>query len=63
MPKHTHKHRSHPKEEPSKISIFMHNEIHAAPQKEADQTVTVNNESKEDGCVGCFKALFKSFKR
>lgn len=58
--RHRHKHRRTEKLEPSKISIFNKVDINLSPRS----SQSTNDESrKEDGCVGCFKSLFKSLRK
>jgi hypothetical protein len=46
------------------VSIFNKVEVHIeAPAVQKQQVDVVGGDKREDGCTGCFKALFKSLKR
>ena len=54
-----HKHHHEHKPKPSQVSIFNKVTVNAP----VEQKSQVRDESKEDGCTSCFKALFKSLRR
>lgn len=58
--KHHHQ-KQHEELKPSKISIFVKNEINIPNSNTQKQETTTNNETSDSGCSSCFKGLFKAF--
>ncbi len=57
---HHHKEHHHEDEKPSGISIFNRVTVNAPVEQTSANT---SDSKKEDGCTGCFKALFNAVPR